>query len=289
MAPQDDDPRTDERLAELTALADGSLSGRRGKRLEAEVERSPELAEALAKQRRAVTAMRSVETRAPAALRERIEADRSTLGGRRARAAQPDAGDRIGAGRGARRPRIVGAQGALLRRPALAGGLAAAAAFALLLAFLLPGGAGGPSVVEAAELASLPAEAAAPRSDPAEPALLDARALGLAYPNWAEEFGWRAGGRRVDEIDGRRAVTVFYEKEGRRIAYTIVSGEALEWPEDARRAPREGVDLRRLRSGDRTVVTWLRDGHTCVLSGEGTEAETLLDLAAWKGQGAVSL
>ena len=212
----------DDHVTELTALADGTLHGRRRSRLEAELERSPELAEALAKQRRAVDALRSVEARAPASLRARIDAERR-----------------------ARRPGLAGAPGAWLRRPAFAGGLAAAAAFALLLAFLLPGGAGGPSVVEAAELASLPAEASAPRAEPAEPALLDARAAGLAYPNWAEEFGWRASGRRVDEIDGRRAVTVFYEKEGRRIGYTIVSGEALEWPEDARRAPREGVDLRR--------------------------------------------
>jgi anti-sigma factor RsiW len=262
-------PGEDRIRAELTALADGTLRGRRRARLEAEVASSPQLAEQLEKQRRAVTALRSVEARAPAGLRARVEAERreSGAGARRGRAASP---------------------GAWLRRPALAGGLAAAATFALLLAFLLPGGAGGPSVVEAAELASLPAEAPAPRSDPAEPALLDARAAGLAYPNWTEEFGWRASGRRVDEIDGRRAVTVFYEKEGRRIGYTILSGEALDWPEDARRAAREGVDLRRLRSDGRTVVTWLRDGHTCVLSGERTEADTLLDLAAWKGQGAVS-
>jgi anti-sigma factor RsiW len=274
----------DDHPAQLTALADGTLRGRRRKRLEAELEGSPELSEALAKQRRAIDALRAVEARAPAGLRARVEAERAAMrGGRASRA-----GERRGRGaRAERRPARARTPGAWLRRPAFAGGLAAAAAFALLLALVLPGGAGGPSVVEAAELAALPAEAPAPRSDPAEPALLDARAEGLAFPDWAREFGWRASGRRVDEIDDRRAVTVFYEKEGRRIAYTIVSGDALDWPEDARRAPREGVDLRRLRSGDRTVVTWLRDGHTCVLSGEGTQAGTLLDLAAWKGQGAV--
>jgi anti-sigma factor RsiW len=260
----------DDRLAALTALADGTLRGRRRKLLEAELERSPERAEALAKQRRAVAALRSVEARAPAGLRARVEAERAE---RR--------------GGGVRRPTRARTARPWVRRPAFAGGLAAAAALALLLALVLPGGAGGPSVVEAAELAALPAEAPAPRSDPTEPALLEARAEGLGFPDWAREFGWRASGRRVDEIDGRRAVTVFYEKEGRRIAYTIVSGEALDWPEDARRAAREGIDLRRLRSGDRTVVTWLRGGHTCVLSGDGTEAGTLLELAAWKGQGAV--
>jgi hypothetical protein len=255
----------DDRLhADLTALADGTLRGRRRKHLEAEVARSPELAELLEKQRRAVAALRAVETRAPASLRARLESERS-----------------------ARRPPRARPESSWLRRPALAGGLAAAAAFALLLALVLPGGAGGPSVVEAAELSTRPPEAAAPGPDHDEPRLLDARAGRLTFPNWAEEFGWRASGRRVDEIDGRRAVTVFYEKDGRRIGYTILSGEAIEPPDEARTAVREGTSLRRLRSDGRVIVTWLRGGRTCVLSGTEVDSATLLDLAAWKGKGAV--
>jgi anti-sigma factor RsiW len=256
-------PGDDRLRAELTALADGTLRGRRRTRLEAEVARSPELAELLEKQRRAVAALRSVEAPAPAGLRARLEAER---------------GSRAPAARG---------PAAWLRRPALAGGLAAAATFALLLVFLLPGGAGGPSVVEAAELSARPSEASAPGPDPTQPKLLAARAEGLPYPNWAEEFGWRATGRRVDEIDGRRAVTVFYEKEGKRIGYTILSGEPLDTPENSRRAVRDGTTLRSLTGDGRVIVTWLRDGHTCVLSGSGAEPDVLLDLAAWNGKGAV--
>jgi hypothetical protein len=250
----DPDERT---LADITALADGTLRGGRRERLLAEIGRSPELAERYEKQRRAVTALRSVDERAPAWLRARLEPER-----------------------GRRRRRVS------FSVP-LAGGLAAGAAFAILLALLLPGGAGGPSVVEASELAALPAEAPAPRPIPADPALLDARAEGLAFPNWAEAFGWRATGRRVDEIDGRRAVTVFYEKGGRRIGYTILSGDLIEPPEEASAANREGVMLRGLSAGGRMIVTWPRGGHTCVLSGTGVDASTLLDLAAWKGKGAV--
>jgi hypothetical protein len=256
----------DRMLADLTALADGTLRGRRRARLEAEVARSPQLAEALEKQRRAVAALRSVEERAPAPLRERVEAART---GRVARGRRP--------------------LGGFLRSPAFAGGLAAGAAFALILALVLPGGAGGPSVVEAAELAERPAEAPAPRPEPGEPALLDAHAEGLAYPNWAREFGWRAAGRRVDEIDGRRAVTVFYEKEGRRVGYTILSGEQLDPPDDARTAVRDGTTFRGFASDGRLIVTWPRQGHTCVLSGEGVDAATLIDLAAWSGMGAVEV
>jgi hypothetical protein len=245
----------DDRHAELTALADGTLRGRRRARLLAEVGSSPELAERFEKQRRAVAALRSVDERAPAWLRARVEPERKRR----------------------RRPFSL----------PLAGGLAAGAAFALILALVLPGGAGGPTVVEAAELAARPAAAPAPGRDPSEPALLDARAAGLAFPSWAKEFGWRATGRRVDELDGRRAVTVFYEKEGRRIGYTIISGERIDPPDEARRAVREDTVLYGLSSDGRVIVTWLRDGVTCVLSGSGVEADILLDLAAWKGKGAV--
>jgi hypothetical protein len=251
-------PADDDRLAELTALADGTLQGRRRARLLAEIGRSPELAERFEKQRRAVAALRTVDERAPAWLRARLEPESTRPGRRRFSLSVP-----------------------------LAGGLAAGAAFAVLLALLLPGGAGGPTVVEASELAARPAEAAAPGPVPSEPALLDARADGLAFPNWAEEFGWRATGRREDEIDGRRAVTVFYEKEGRRIGYTILSGDPIDPPGEASTTNLEGVTLRGLSADGRVIVTWPRGGHTCVLSGTGVDAATLLDLAAWQGKGAV--
>jgi hypothetical protein len=34
-------------------------------------------------------------------------------------------------------------------------------------------------------------------------------------------------------------------------------------------------------------VTWLRLGHSCVLSGEDVDRDVLLKLAAWKGAGSV--
>jgi anti-sigma factor RsiW len=65
-------------LAELAALADGSLSPERRAALEAQVAESPELADRLAEQERAVSLVRSAEeeVEAPAALRARIEAQR---------------------------------------------------------------------------------------------------------------------------------------------------------------------------------------------------------------------
>ena len=45
----------------------------------------------------------------------------------------------------------------------------------------------------------------------------------------------------------------------------------------------------RSQDGDRTVVTWRRNGRTCVLSATNVPTDQLLELAAWKGQGAVDV
>jgi hypothetical protein len=68
----------DREIAELAALADGSLPPQRRAALEARVAASPELAELLAEQQRAVGLARSVaaEVDAPASLRAQIEAQK---------------------------------------------------------------------------------------------------------------------------------------------------------------------------------------------------------------------
>src|SRR3954447_2178840 len=65
-------------LAELAALADGSLAPERRRALEAQVAASPELAERLAEQERVVSLTRSAaaDVEAPAGLRARVEARR---------------------------------------------------------------------------------------------------------------------------------------------------------------------------------------------------------------------
>jgi hypothetical protein len=69
--------------AELAALADGSLAPERRAAVQARVAASPELAERLAEQERAVSLARSAaaEVEAPAALRARIEAQRRSQRG----------------------------------------------------------------------------------------------------------------------------------------------------------------------------------------------------------------
>ncbi len=245
------------REEEIAALADDSLAGERREELEAHVAASTELQGRLDEQRRALALVEtaSAEVEAPAGLRARVEAER--------------------------RPRPARVRA---RPVALAAGFAVAAAVAVALVLTLPREVGGPDFADAATLGDRPPTGAAPQPLAGEPKLLDQALERVPFPNWAAKFGWRATGVRTDRVGGRDAVTVFYEKNGRRIAYTIVSGKPLEVPAGAVPARREGVDLHALVLGGRQVVTWERLGYTCILSGD-LDRPTLLKLAAWKGQG----
>ena len=87
-----------------------------------------------------------------------------------------------------------------------------------------------------------------------------------------------AGRRRTHE---RKAVTVYYNRDGHSVAYTIVGGSPLPEPGGA------VMVLNRYRlhtwaANGRTIVTWRRKGHTCVLSATGVPATMLQHLAAWR-------
>ena len=66
-----------------------------------------------------------------------------------------------------------------------------------------------------------------------------------------------------------------------------MSGRALKPPAGARTTVLGGVTLHSFTHDGRTVVTWLRSGHTCVLAGANVPPPVLLRLAAWKGKGGV--
>jgi hypothetical protein len=174
------------------------------------------------------------------------------------------------------------------RRVVIGGAIAAAASVALALILVLPGAfSGGPSVADAAALAEKPPTQAAPGGVPGAPQLLRAEVDDVPFPNYAAKFGWKPVGARHDDPSGRGATTVYYKKYGREIAYTIVSGDALDTPSDARPTTRGGVEYRRFRDDGRSAVTWERKGHTCVLSGEAVRPAELITLADWRGKGAI--
>lgn len=241
-------------LADLAAFADGSLPLARHDDVQARLAGSAELRTLLQEQRRAVRIVRAAAVPAPASVRERIES--------------------------ARRPRVRPAR---RRSRGLVTSLAAALAAAVLLAVLvLSGGTpGGPTVVQAASLTKHGPSAAAPaHSDGSR--RVSVAVDGIPFPYWSDAFGWRTSGVRSDRLDGRRATTVFYDRGGRRIGYTIVSGKALPTPSGVRAAVRKGTTFRSFPHEGRVIVTWRRAGHTCVLTGDRVPLESLLALAAWR-------
>jgi hypothetical protein len=178
-------------------------------------------------------------------------------------------------------------RGPALTRLAVAGTAVAASIVALVL--LGPALLGSdPSTTDVHGLSAAGPTAPAPRDQPASPELLAADVEGVPFPRWEPEFGWKAYGRRSDELDGRRTETVFYEHEGHTIGYTIVSGSPLDPPDDAKRHQVNGVDVR-VYDDDHghTIATFERQGHTCVLSGHVEHRPTLVNLASWRGDGRV--
>jgi len=72
-----------------------------------------------------------------------------------------------------------------------------------------------------------------------------------------------------------------------RIAYTIIADSALDPPTHARQITLAGRRLWELRDGDRDVVVFTRQGHTCVLAGHVISRHTLERLATWRGHGTI--
>jgi hypothetical protein len=216
--------------------------------------------EQLAERGRALIAAAVAETQAPLALRERIEADRERVGS------------------GARRRRLRG-----LLIPA--GGLVAAVAVAVVV---MVSGGGSPSVLATASLAARGPVLPAPAESKANAALLESSIDGVPFPYWGE-LKWESVGARDDKIEGRDAKTVYYANpKGVRAAYTILGGDAVDPPSGATKHTDKGVSFYVVQDKGRRIVTWERNGHTCVLSAPMSVPEQkLLDLAAWQGGGDV--
>jgi hypothetical protein len=173
-------------------------------------------------------------------------------------------------------------------RPAAAAAGVVGALVVVLVVALSVDGPGRSRVVEAAELSLSPSTEAAPHIDEQQPALLRRSFAGVTFPAWSEKFGWRADGARSDELDGRETATVFYRHTHHRIGYTVISGRTIEPPEDAETLNAGGLELHRFRLGFQDVVTFERNGRTCVLSGDVHDPDTLVKLASWRGDGSVN-
>ncbi|HEU5477943.1 MAG TPA: hypothetical protein VFU64_09000 [Gaiellaceae bacterium] len=245
-----------EEMAELCALADGTLSAERRAEVEARVAASPELQNIVERQRRAVLATQALaaEEQVPASLQAAIEARVRAHAARRGTFRRPV-------------PRLV---------VATAGAVAAA----IVAAVVLTGSPGAPSVADAARLGTQPPTAPAPPPTGRAGTRLTLAVDGVHFPNLKVFAGWSTAGARHGHIGDRDATVVVYRKDGRRLGYVIVAGGGLARPSGGQTAVVHRVPYQTLHLSGRLAVTWRRGGHTCVLLGQATRGE-LLRLASW--------
>jgi anti-sigma factor RsiW len=246
---------TQAELADISALADGSLEPARRAAVQRRIDGDPEMRQLFEREQRAAQMLATARARdrASSDLRARIEADREAYA------------------RSHRRRSPLG-------WAAAAGVAIAAAAAVLVLVLGTSQTPASPSVSEAAALALRGASMPAPAPNPSSPRTQLSVAVGsLHFPNYAVDLSTSAVGQRNDQLASRRVVTVYYSRGHRRIAYSIVSGRPLAVP--AGQTPMRGFVA--LRLGQRTILTWRRDGHTCVLSATGVPVSELLEIASW--------
>jgi hypothetical protein len=112
----------------------------------------------------------------------------------------------------------------------------------------------------------------------------------VPFPYWGDSFQWEAVGARDDKIEDRSAKTVYYDNpKGARAAYTILGGDTIKAPSGARKQTKNGIKLWIAEDHGRRIVTWTRNGHTCVLSAPlAVPEQKLLQLASWTGKGNLS-
>jgi hypothetical protein len=214
-----------------------------------------------------VELVRSIDVQAPASLHRRVQA----LVAERARPGQARSGMGAAARSFGLAPRLAAA------------GAVTAAAVAVAIAVGLSGGA-SPALSER-ETAALTLRAAtekAPAESPRDRMQLAAAVEGVSFPYWEERFGWRSTGARSDRVGGRAITTVFYaDGRGRRIGYAIVAGSPAPRISGGLVRWRNGTAYRLLTQDGASVVSWLRSGHLCVVSGRGVSGAVLLRLASW--------
>jgi hypothetical protein len=165
-----------------------------------------------------------------------------------------------------------------MRRTLVLPGATALAVAIAALVILIGGSGSPPTVPQAAHLALSAATLPPPGVEPGKPGLLRMSAAGIPFSNWE---GWRPVGARTDVVNGRRITTVFYKsRNGARVGYAIASGPPLEGNGRER-----GYDVTYMlgHQGSVQFVTWVRDGHTCVIAGHWADPSTLLTLARESG------
>jgi hypothetical protein len=166
-----------------------------------------------------------------------------------------------------------------LPMPALAlamSGVAAAACVALVLVLASGSSPAAPTVARVALVAL-------ERPTAASPATLVAAGTQIPFPDGAARGGPSVGVRR-DSVAGRRVTTEFYRSyDSGTLGYAIVAGVPLDWGHGGVTHRLGGEPYTVIVERGATVVTWVADGHTCILASRTAPASALLGLAAAEG------
>jgi hypothetical protein len=104
-------------------------------------------------------------------------------------------------------------------------------------------------------------------------------AAGVAFPNLMDRLGWRVVGRRDDTVSDRAVTTLMYERDGRRIAYSVVSGPPLGAPAGSRVIVGRAPVVFGFDADGRTATIFNRGGHSVVISGLGVLPSALVRAA----------
>ena len=138
----------------------------------------------------------------------------------------------------------------------------------------------GHSITTAASLAYAPATAPPVPAKSAK--LLDVSYGGITYPNYASQFGATPAGQRIDRIDGREVLTVYYRlRDGVRLSYSIFNGAPVSLPKSTQTVHVDGVPLHVFTTASGLqVVTLVRNGRTCVLAVPAAH-DGVVPYAAW--------
>ncbi len=260
MEPEPTDGLSEEQLADLARLADGTLPAERRAEVEARVAASPHLASVLERQG---VALRGAAGDGGASAPRRGSAPTSSGATGRPRG-------------GGRRRRLV-----------FGGPIAAAAAVALALVLVLPGGSSSsPSVADTTALGQKPPTQAAPALCPGTPRSCARRSTTCPSPTTPRSSAGRPPAPAHDEPSGRGATTVVLREGRRTIAYTIVSDDALDPPQDARGPGATGSCTARSRRRAHCRHLGAQRPHVRALEPSG-EAGELVALADWRGKGAI--
>jgi hypothetical protein len=216
----------------------------------------PEPSRIAADEQRIGELLRAVEAPAPSGLKQRI-AERNA----------------------ARRPWWQGAPAFSL---ALAGA-AAAACVALVLALSSGSSAvAPPTVLRTSEVAL---------ARPTGPALRGVVASGtnIVFPDWSAR-GWPRAGMRSDRVGGRTVTTVFYRgyPHRGRFGYSIVSGTPLRSGANGTTRVVHGERYTLISTRGAWIVTWVQDGHTCIIASRSASPRALLALAIAQERGQVA-